>query len=203
MDGHVYKGRREDGRLLTGTGCYTADFSMPRQVYAAFLRADRAHARIEAIDIAAARAAAGVLDVLTGSDMLEAGYTRGQAFMYFDSPSGALKAPRSPALAQDRVRFVGEAVALVVAETAHAAQDAVELIDLRYDTLGAVVGAKAALEPGSRNCTTTSPVISVLISPLVTTQRSLARSPVQPASCDFGRVQSAWSPIRWSRKRPC
>lgn len=147
MDGHVYKGRREDGRLLTGTGCYTADFSIPRQVYAAFLRADRAHARIEAIDIAAARAAAGVLDVLTGSDMLEAGYTRGQAFMNFDSPSGALKAPRSPALAQDRVRFVGEAVVLVVAETAYAALDAVELIDVRYETLEAVLGATAALEP--------------------------------------------------------
>lgn len=140
-----FRGRREDRRLLTGAGRYTADRDMPGQAHAAFLRADRAHARITALDLDAARAAPGVLAVLTGSDMAEAGYNRGHPLM----PPGrgaSLKAPSGPALARDRVRFVGEPVAIVVAETAHEAQDAAERIVVDYDDLPAVVDARAALE---------------------------------------------------------
>ena len=154
MDGSAgeapFKGRREDGRLLRGAGRYTADWNQPGQAHGAFLRADRAHAHIRGIDTEAARAAPGVLAVLTAADMVEAGFIRGTAHMPFKGRNGStLKAVRSPALAQDKVRFVGEPVALVVAETAHEAQDALELIAVDYDTLDAVVDPRAALEPGA------------------------------------------------------
>ena len=144
--GHSFNGRREDGRLVTGGGRYTADWNRVGQAHAAFLRADRAHALIRSVDTAAARSAPGVLAVLTADDMAAAGYTRGQAFMAFKSD---LKTPNSPALAQGRVRFVGEPVALVVAETAHAAQDAAELIVVEYEQLPAVADGRAALAPGA------------------------------------------------------
>ena len=147
--GHAFVGRREDGRLLTGAGRYTADWNFPGQLYAAFLRADRAHATIVATDVAAARAAPGVLAVLTAADMAAAGYNRGRAVVPYKGRGEPLRSPPSPALAQGRVRYVGEPVAIVVADTAHAAQDALELIAVEYDTLPAVADARAALAPGA------------------------------------------------------
>ena len=144
-----FTGRREDGRLLTGQGRYTADWNRPGQAHAAFLRADRAHATINAIDISAALAAPGVLAVLIGEDAVAAGYDRGAALMPLKGRGEALRIPPRPALAVGRVRFVGEPVALVVAETAHAAQDAAELIAIDYDALPAVADPAAALAPGA------------------------------------------------------
>ena len=144
-----FTGRREDARLLTGQGRYTADWNRPGQSHAAFLRADRAHAVISSIDVAEAAAAPGVLAVLTGADAVAAGYDRGAALMPMKGRGQALRIPSRPALAVGRVRFVGEPVALVVAETAHAAQDATELIAVEYDALPAVVDAAAALAPGA------------------------------------------------------
>jgi len=146
--GTPFRGRREDRRLLTGAGRYTADRDMPGQAHAAFLRADRAHARIVGLDVEAARAVPGVLAVLTGADAAAAGYNRGRPL----PPPGRgepMRAPAGPALARGRVRFVGEPVAIVVAETAHAAQDAAELIAVEYDGLPAVVDARSALEAGA------------------------------------------------------
>jgi carbon-monoxide dehydrogenase large subunit len=144
-----FTGRREDGRLLTGQGRYTADWTRPGQAHAAFLRADRAHAAILSIDTAAARAAPGVLAVLLGADAVAAGYDRGAALMPVKGRGEALRLPPRPALATGRVRFVGEPVAIVVAETAHQAQDAVELIAVEYDPLPVVADAAAALAPGA------------------------------------------------------
>ena len=146
--GHSYTGRREDRRLVTGAGKFTADWDRPDQLHAAFLRADRAHARIVNIDVAAAQAAPGVRAVLIGADMQAAGYTRGLPLM----PLGrgdALKTINAPALAVDRVRFVGEPVAIVVADSAHAAQDACELIQIDYASLPPVVGGAKALAAGA------------------------------------------------------
>ena len=134
-----YTGRREDARLVTGAGRYTADWDRPGQLYASFLRADRAHAVIRGIDVAAAQAAAGVAVVLTGADMLRQGASRGHAHVPYKGRGEALKAPDFPALALDRVRYVGEPVVIVVAETAHQAQDAAELIGVDYEDLPAVV----------------------------------------------------------------
>ena len=144
-----FAGRREDRRLLTGAGRYTADHDHPGQAHAAFLRADRPHAVIRGIDLDAAQAAPGVLAVLTAADMSAAGYTRGMPAMPPEGRSGPMKAVRAPALAEDRVRYVGEPVAIVVAETAHAAQDAAELIAVDYDDLDPVTDLRAALEPGA------------------------------------------------------
>ncbi len=147
--GYTYNGRREDQRLVTGAGRYTADWDRPGQLHAVFLRADRAHADIVALDATAARSAPGVVAVLTAADMAASGYVRGQAQVPFKGRDGAIKSPVSPALAQNRVRYVGEPVAVVVAETAHAAQDAAELIVAEYGGLPAVVDGRAALESGA------------------------------------------------------
>ena len=147
--GYTYTGRREDQRLVTGAGRYTADWDRPGQLHAVFLRADRAHANIVGLDATAARSAPGVAAVLAAADMASAGYVRGQAQVPFKGRDGAIKSPASPALAQGRVRYVGEPVAVVIAETAHAAQDAAELISVEYDDLPAVVDGRAALEPGA------------------------------------------------------
>ena len=140
-----FHGRREDARLLTGQGRYTADWNRPGQVHAAFLRADRAHAAIRSIDTAAALALPGVLAVLTGADAVAAGFDRGAALMPVKGRGEALRIPPRPVLALDRVRFVGEPVALVVAETAHQAQDGAESLAIEYDPLPAVADAAAAL----------------------------------------------------------
>jgi carbon-monoxide dehydrogenase large subunit len=147
--GEMFAGRREDRRLVTGQGRYTADWDRPGQLHAAFLRSDRAHARIHAIDTGAAASAPGVFAVLTAADMLAAGYTRGISHVPYKGRGEALKSPKSPALAHDKVRFVGEPVALVVAATAHEAQDAAELIVIDYDDLPALADVATALAPGA------------------------------------------------------
>jgi carbon-monoxide dehydrogenase large subunit len=144
-----FKGRREDARLVTGAGCYTADCNLPDQLTAVFLRGDRAHAIIRTLDVEAARAAPGVHAVLTGADMAEAGASRGHAHMPFKGRGEALKSPSYPALARDRMRHVGEPIAIVVAETAYQAQDALELIVVEYEDLPAVVDVAQALAPGA------------------------------------------------------
>ncbi len=145
----AYKGRREDQRLTTGDGRYTADWNRPGQLYAVFVRSDRAHASITGIEAGAALAAPGVLAVLTAPDMLQAGYTRGKAMVPYKGRGEPLLSPVSPALAHGRVRYVGEPVALVVAETAHQAQDAAELLAIDYEQLPAVADPHAALAPGA------------------------------------------------------
>ena len=145
---YPYRGRREDRRLLTGQGRYTADWTLPGQLHAAFLRADRAHAAITGVDIAAAVAAPGVRAVLTGADTFAAGYHRTQTLLPFTGKDGMpLLVPPRPALAHDRVRFVGEPVALVVADTRTQALDAAELITVDLQDLTAAADPEAALAP--------------------------------------------------------
>src|SRR5258705_12163422 len=144
------KGRLEDRRLLTGQGRFTSDWNFPNQAYAAFLRSDRAHAEIVSIDVAAALAAPGVLAVLTGKDVAEAGYRSIPTNLGVKDRHGEpLKKPPRPVLAQGKVRHVGECLACVVAESPHAAQDAAELIAVEYKELAAVTSARQALQPGA------------------------------------------------------
>jgi carbon-monoxide dehydrogenase large subunit len=145
-----YLGRREDPRLLTGAGRYTADWNLPDQLHAVFLRADRAHADIRALDTEAARQAPGVVAVLTGADADAAGFDRNNPLMPIKGRGGqSLINPKRPALALRRVRYVGEPVALVVAETVQQAQDAAELIGVDYDDRPVVASADAAVAPGA------------------------------------------------------
>jgi carbon-monoxide dehydrogenase large subunit len=142
------KGRLEDDRMLTGRGRYVSDWNLPGQAYGHFLRSDRAHARISGVDIAAALAMPGIVAVLTGADMVELKPMPAAAPMKGRGGADQLATPR-PALAQGRVRYVGEPVALVVAETAQAAQDAAEAVVVEYDDLPALIDAQAALAPGA------------------------------------------------------
>ena len=99
----AFKGRREDLRLVTGKGQYTADWNLPGQAYGHFLRADRAHAEIVSLDSSEALALPGVLGVFTGEDLAKAGYKSPRPLMHFKGKDGAvLKNPHRPALAQGR-----------------------------------------------------------------------------------------------------
>jgi carbon-monoxide dehydrogenase large subunit len=143
---HHFKGRREDQRLLTGRGRYTTDHHLEGQVAAHFLRADRAHAKIVRIDTAEARKSKSVLDIVTGSDIVAAGWKTPPVLSFFKGVGGSsVRIPFRPGLAHDRVRFVGEPVAVVVAETEHLAQDAAERIEIEYEDLPVLVDAEGAL----------------------------------------------------------
>jgi len=136
--------------MLTGRGRYVSDWNLPAQAYAHFLRSDRAHAEIVSIDAAAALATPGVLAVLTGEDVAAAGYKSLPAALGAKGRGGMeLIRPERPALARGRVRFVGDAVALVIAESAGVAQDAAERISIDYRDLPVVVSAPVALRPGA------------------------------------------------------
>jgi carbon-monoxide dehydrogenase large subunit len=140
--------RLEDTRLITGSGKYAADWSLKGQLHGYFLRADRAHAEIVAIDAGAALKHPGVVGIFTGEDAVRAGYVNAPHALNFPGKNGMkTRAPKRPALAHGKIRFVGEAVALVVAGSAHAAQDAAELIQVEYRELPAVVAPEAALAP--------------------------------------------------------
>ncbi|SCM67043.1 xanthine dehydrogenase family protein molybdopterin-binding subunit [Donghicola eburneus] len=130
--------RREDIRFLTGGGRYVDDIVPDGAGVGVFLRSPVAHGRITTLDVSAAREAEGVLCVLTCEDLIAAGMNvamRGMVLTNHDGSKAA--APERPMLARDVLRFVGEPVALVVAETAQAAKDAVELIELDYEELPA------------------------------------------------------------------
>jgi aerobic carbon-monoxide dehydrogenase large subunit len=147
---HQFRGRREDFRLITGQGRYTADYAFSAQACGHFLRSDRAHAKIARIDTRQARALPGVVDIVTGSDITAAGWKGLPAAAFFKGVGGSsLRVPFRPGLAHLRVRYVGEPVALVVAESEHIAQDAAELIEIEYEDLPIVVEASEAIADGA------------------------------------------------------
>jgi carbon-monoxide dehydrogenase large subunit len=148
MELTAFTGRREDPRLLKGEGRYTADWNFPNQLYGAFLRSDRAHARIASISTEAARAMPGVVAVFTGPDVAYLKTTPPQV-KYPGRGGVHLKVPERPLLARDRVRYVGEEVAFVVAGSAAQAQDAAEAIAIDYEDLPVVVDGAAALQEGA------------------------------------------------------
>ena len=142
--------RREDRRLVIGQGRYTSDWNLPNQLHAVFLRADRAHAEIVRLDTSQALAHPGIKAVLTGDDIRAAGFKSLPNPVNFPGRDGQkLRKPFYPVLAQGRVRYVGEAVAMVVAESAAAAEDARDLIAVEYNDLPAAVGFDAAVAEGA------------------------------------------------------
>ncbi|RMH17143.1 MAG: xanthine dehydrogenase family protein molybdopterin-binding subunit [Acidobacteria bacterium] len=138
--------RREDPALITGRGRYTDDLSLPGMLHAVIVRSPHAHARIVSIDAAAARAAEGVVAVYDGRDLVPGGEIKGV-------PTGwllpDLKVPVHPLLAVDRVRYVGDGVAVVVAESRYAARDAADLVEVEYEPLPAVVDPAKATADGA------------------------------------------------------
>jgi len=137
--------RREDPRLITGAGEFVDDLRVPGCLHAAMLRSPHAHARIVGIDAAAARRAPGVVGVFVASDLGAVGDP-----MPIYAPHPALPVPcKIRPLAHDRVRFVGEPVAVVIADDVYRAHDALDLIRVDYAPLPAVVDVEAALAPGA------------------------------------------------------
>ena len=138
--------RREDPRLLTGTARYTADFVLPGMTHAAILRSTHGHARVRSVDTSRAKKAPGVVAVYTGADTSTVLKPIPCAWLI---PNSELKAAPFGPLATDRVRFVGDAIAVVVAESEYQAYDALELIDVDYEPLPAVVDPQKAAAPGA------------------------------------------------------
>ena len=137
--------RREDPRLITGAGEFVDDLRVPGCLHAAMLRTPHAHARIRGIDVAAARRAPGVVGVYVAADLGAVGDP-----MPIYAPHPALPVPcKIMPLARDRVRFVGEPVAVVIADDVYRAHDALDLIRVDYEPLPALVDVEAALAPGA------------------------------------------------------
>jgi carbon-monoxide dehydrogenase large subunit len=141
--------RREDFRFVTGQGTYTDDLNRPGQLYAFILRSPHAHARLRGIETAAARRAPGVVAVFTGQDMAADGIGGLPCGWLIHSKDGSpMVEPPHPPIAVDRVRHVGDQVAVVIAESLAQARDAAELIAVDYAEEPAVVDPAEALEPG-------------------------------------------------------
>jgi len=154
--------RYEDTRFLTGQGRFVEDVNEAGQTWAHVVRSPHAHAVITRIDTAAARTAPGVLAVYTHDDIADLGHLPCGAQV---ATVGPMLIPPRPALANGRVRHVGDPVVFIVAETANAARDAAELVAIDYDILPSVVDGPAALQPGApracgMRCPTTSPSAS-------------------------------------------
>jgi carbon-monoxide dehydrogenase large subunit len=138
--------RREDPRLITGTATYTDDVKLPGLTHAMFVRSPYAHAKITSVNVEAARKAPGVLAVFTGQDLKDKLVPVPCAW---NPPNCDLKVPPHPQLAWERVRYVGDAVAMVVAETRAQARDAVDLVEVDYEPLGATIDPEKATRPGA------------------------------------------------------
>jgi len=150
--------RKEDARLVTGRGRFSDDFNLPGQAHAHLVRSPHAHARILSIEAAAALAVPGVLAVLTGRDAVADGLasiphkpvpTNPNEFPLGGREGGRVLVTPHPPLAADVARFAGEAVAMVIAETAAVAADAAERVQVAYEPLPSVTATPAAGEPGA------------------------------------------------------
>ncbi|SHK52410.1 carbon-monoxide dehydrogenase large subunit [Pseudonocardia thermophila] len=136
--------RKEDRKILTGTGRYVDDVQERGMLHAHFLRSTVPHARIVSIDVSKALEVEGVVRIFTGADMSAIADD-----LNFAQPIPGLHSPSYPAIARDVVRFVGEPVAMIVAESRYIAEDAAELIEVEYDELPPVMSTKAAMAEGA------------------------------------------------------
>jgi len=142
--------RKEDRRFITGAGRYVEDMVVPGMKHAVFVRSPHAHAQIKGIDVSRAKAMPGVIGVLTGKELKGDGIGNLICGWMIHSKDGSpMKMGAWSPLAVDRVRYVGDAVAIVVAETRGQARDAAEKVEVSYEVKPAVVDAVAALKPGA------------------------------------------------------
>jgi carbon-monoxide dehydrogenase large subunit len=146
--------RREDQRLVTGQGQFVADLVLPRMLHAVFVRSQVAHARIRSVDLSKAAAMPGVILALAGAELLKLappvpGAQLSLPAKWRSQVQHKVQLPQQSLLALDKVRHVGEAIAVILAESRHEAQDAAEAVTVDLEPLPAVTDAKRALEPGS------------------------------------------------------
>ena len=138
--------RKEDKKFLTGKGRYTADINLINQTYACFVRSQHARAKITKVDISKAMKASGVIDIFTGDSINKdkiGGLICGWKIVSQDGKD--MKCPPHPPLAKDSVNFVGDHIAVVVAETLEQAKNAAELVNVGYKIQKAIVNADEAL----------------------------------------------------------
>ena len=146
--------RKEDYRFLTGAGNYTDDIDLPLMTHAVFVRSPHAHARVLKVDITQALKSHGVVSVLTGADVADAKINGLPCGWLITSTDGQpMKEPPHPILALDKVRYVGDHVAMVVAETLQDAKNAAELVEVEYEVLPAVVSIQDVSNPSRHNPT--------------------------------------------------
>src|SRR6516165_12231330 len=139
------RARKEDARLVTGQTTWTDNIVLPGMVHVAFVRSPMAHARITRVDVSAARSAPGVIAAFSGSD-----FAAEQGSLPCAWPvTPDIVIPPHPPMAVDEVRYVGEAVACVIARDRYAAADAIASIDVDYEPLPPVLDMRTALEEGS------------------------------------------------------
>ena len=142
--------RVEDNRFIKGEGKYTDDFNMDNQTYAIYVRSPHAHAKIKGVDTSKAEAMEGVVKVFTGKDIADAGIVGSICGWQVDFKNGdTMKEPGHPIMVADKVRHVGDAVALVIAEDRQTARDATGLVEVNYEVLDAVVNPKEATQDGA------------------------------------------------------
>jgi carbon-monoxide dehydrogenase large subunit len=142
--------RFEDPRLLRGQGRFVNDVNLHGQAHAIFVRSPHAHAKIRSIDVEAAKKAPGVAAVLTGHDVLADGLGMPKANMPRKRPDGKpMFAPQRPALVVDRVRYVGDPVVMVIADTLAEAKDAAELVRIDYEPIPSVTATEDTVKPGA------------------------------------------------------
>ena len=142
--------RQEDPTLLKGQGRYSDDIQLPNAAHAVMVRSQIAHGIIKGIDIAEAQKMPGVLGVWTGADLNAAGYGTLKTLIPVANRDGSpMKTPTRHSLATDKVRFVGDPVAFVVADTLAQAKDAAEMVMMDIEALPAVTDAREAAEPGA------------------------------------------------------
>jgi carbon-monoxide dehydrogenase large subunit len=139
--------RSEDPRILTGAGRYVDDIKLPGMLHAAYVRSPMAHARVLSVDVSAARELPGVVAAFTGAEMEAMTVPGPDALMALMGWAGPM--PEFTLLATDKVRFVGDPVAIIVAESRYLAEDGCELVEVEYEDLPPVVDAAFALDPGS------------------------------------------------------
>ena len=142
--------RKEDKRFITGKGKYTDDVRLHGMTYASFVRSPHAHAKIKSINVDAAKAMPGVVDVLTGQQLVDDKIGNLICGWMIHSKDGSpMKMGAWPAMAPETVRFVGNAVAVVIAETRNQARDAAEAVEVTYQELPAVADIRSAIAPGA------------------------------------------------------
>src|SRR2546421_384237 len=140
--------RTEDPVLVQGQGRYTDDLNLPKQAYAAFVRSRHAHGILKSIDTGAAKGMPGVLAIYTGADLAAYGMMK-CAVPFKNRDGGEMKKRKRSSLMTERVRFVGDPVAVVVAETLARAKDAGEAVEVDIDALPAVTRASEAAKSGA------------------------------------------------------
>ncbi len=142
--------RKEDRRFITGKGRYVDDIKLQGMTYAHFVRSPHAHAKVKSIDSAAALNMPGVVDVLTGRQIVDDKIGNLICGWAITSKDGSpMKMGAWPAMAPETVRFVGQAVAVVIAETKNQARDAAEAVVVDYEELPSVPDIRAAIQPGA------------------------------------------------------